>query len=106
MKNTIEKLTEELTPLASLIGNDNLQDVQKRIGDLIVERVGKDLSDYDYYMFYPPDYQDTIDDAFNSIKKKMTKMYSDVMLEVAEKAVEKFKSDAINFVNNMSKPSA
>lgn len=103
--DTLKEITEKLSPLESLIGTDNLQDAQRRIADLIVNRVASDIDAYDCFMFYPGDYHDSIDDAFESVQKKITKMYKDAMLEVAEKAVEKFKDDAVNFANNMSEKS-
>ena len=93
--DTIEKFNDKLSPIESLIGTQNLEDVRKRIGDLIVRRVQEDINTYDSYMFYPEDYTDVIDEAFEKTQKKINKMYQDAMLEVAQKAVEKFKEVAL-----------
>ena len=101
--NKLEEFTAKtLSPFESLIGAENVKDVQKRIADLIVLQVEKDIADYDYYMFYPQDCSDIIQEAFDSTQKKINKMYKDAMLEIAEKAVEKFKNDALEFMDNMS----
>lgn len=100
--DTVKEITEKLSPLESLIGAENVKDVQKRIADLIVDQVEKDIDTYDYYMFYPRDCADVIQEAFDSTQKKINKMYSNAMLEIAEKAVEKFKKDSLEFVDKMS----
>ena len=70
---------------------ENVKDIKKRIGDLIVDRVRSDIKQYDYYLFYPSDYGETIDQAFEKTQKKITKMYQDAMLESAQEAVQRFK---------------
>lgn len=89
---------DNLGALKTLIGDDNVADVQKRIANLIVNAVADDLTHYQSqnYAFYPPDYiQGIIEEAVEESEKKMKKMYKDAMLEVAETAVEKFKQAAL-----------
>lgn len=86
---------ENIAALTKVMGAENVSDVQKRIGDLIVGRVEDDLRHYDMYLFYPGDYKESIEEAFEKVQKKITKMYADAMLDVAEKAVNKFKEVAL-----------
>ena len=91
MYNEVKKTKENLSALECLLDAENVDDVKKRIANLIVERVRRDINDYDYYLFYPEDYSDTIDEAFKKVEKKIKKMYTDAMLEVATESVERFK---------------
>lgn len=93
MRKTVEGIIEQISPLGSLLGAENVKDLQKQIADLIVERVREDINGYDEYLFYPPDHNQCIRDAFDSVEKKITKMYKDTFLEVAQKAVDEIKSD-------------
>ena len=93
--NFVKGTSELLLPLEMLLGKDNVDDVKKRIGNLIVERVASDLRSYDYYLFYPEDYKGAIEEAFEKVNKKIAKMYTDTMIEVAGEAVKRFKDIAI-----------
>ena len=53
MSNVKERIEENLSGLSSLIGKENVEDVKKKIGNLIVDRVAHDIRSYDYYLFYP-----------------------------------------------------
>lgn len=99
MSNVKERIEENLSGLSSLLGQDNVEDVKKRIADLIVNRVESDIRTYDYYLFYPENYELTIDEAFEKVEKKLVKMYTDAMLESAQEAVNRFKDIAITSVN-------
>lgn len=55
------------------------------------------------YLFYPGDYKESIDEAFEKVQKKITKMYADIMLEVAQESVERFKEVALSGVDNVVK---
>ena len=101
MRDFEDQTIENLSALARVIGAENVADVQKRIGDLIVAQVASDIKHYDCYLFYPPDYKGVISNAFEDVQKRMTKMYKDAMLDVAEKAVEKFKEVALASVDKM-----
>lgn len=102
MSNVKEKIEENLSGLSSLLGQDNVEDVKKRIADLIVNRVASDIRSYDYYLFYPENYELTIDEAFEKVEKKLVKMYTDAMLESAQEAVQRFKDIAVASVNDTS----
>lgn len=99
MSNVKEKIETNLSALSSLLGEDNVEDVKKRIADLIVSRVESDIHSYDYYLFYPENYELTIDEAFEKVEKKLVKMYTDAMLESAQEAVQRFKDIATATVN-------
>ena len=74
--------------------------MKKRIGNLIVNRIYDDLKSYDSYLFYPPDYKGIIEEAFESVQKKITKMYKDTMLESAKEAVQRFKDISVAAIND------
>lgn len=89
-----ENIQTNLSALSSLIGEDNVEDIKKRIVDIIVSSVEDDVKYYkkQSYVFYPPDYIKGIaEEAFDEVEKKIKKIYKDAMLDVAEKSVEKYK---------------
>lgn len=87
----VDRIEENLSALERLLDVDTVKDIKKRIGDIIVDRIRKDINQYDYYLFYPPEYSETIDQAFEKTQKKITKMYQDAMLESAQESVQRFK---------------
>ena len=91
-----EKAMEYSGALERLLGAENLESVRKRIADLIVKQVEDDFRSCGEYFFYPPNYECIIDDAIASVEKKISKMYKDASLEIAEIAVNKFKDEAIS----------
>lgn len=97
-----ENIQTNLSALSSLIGEDNVEDVKKRIADIIVSSVEDDVKHYKQhnYVFYPPDYIKGIaEEAFDEVEKKIRKMYKDAMLDVAQRSVEKYKELAISELN-------
>jgi hypothetical protein len=100
VSNFVDKTEQNLSALEGLLGTDNVEDMKKRIADLIVKRVERDINSYDYYLFYPSDYSESIDEAFETVNKKIVKMYKDTMLEVAQKAVDAFKEYSDNAITN------
>ena len=96
----VEKTKEKLSALDNLIGADNVDVVKKKIGDLLIDRVRQDLDCHGEYLFYPGDYEDTIHEAFEKIQKKLTKMYSDAMLETAQESIHRFKDIALSSFND------
>ena len=100
MSNTVERIEENLSALASLLGKENVEDMKKQIANLIVKRVEDDLRHYDYYLFYPSDYQEAIGESFKQVEKKIVKMYKDAMLESAQEAVNRFKDISIATLND------
>lgn len=97
-----ENIQVNLSALSSLIGEDNVEDIKKRIADIIVSAVEDDIKYYkkQSYVFYPPDYIKGIaEEAFDEAEKKIKKMYKDAMLDVAQKSVEKYKELVISELN-------
>lgn len=100
-RDFVENVENKLTPLEILLGMDNVEDIKKRISDMIVSSVGNDISHYQRseYIFYPPDYIKGIaEEAFEEVEKKIKKMYKDAMLDVAERSVQKYKELAIDSI--------
>lgn len=95
MSTVVDRIEDNLSSLDYLIGRDNVDDVKKRVADLIVDRVRSDINHYDCYLFYPPDYKGVIEESFEKIEKKIRKMYTDALLETAEEAVHRFKDIAL-----------
>lgn len=98
--DVVGKIETNLSALDGLLGKENVEDIKKRISDLIVKRVEDDLRHYDMYLFYPGDYKTCIDEAFEKVDKKITKMYADSMLDTAQEAVKRFKDISIASFND------
>lgn len=98
--SVVKRTEENLSALDDLLGKDNVEDIKKRIGDLLVGRISDDMESYDRYLFYPGDYEDTINTAFKKVNKKIEKLYSDAMLECATEAITRFKDIALSSVND------
>ena len=98
--SVVKRTEENLSALDELLGKDNVKDIKKRIGDLIIDRVEDDIRAYNMYLFYPENYNETIDVAFEKVHKKLVKMYSDTMLECATEAITRFKDIALSSVND------
>lgn len=102
MSNLVEKLEANLSALSGLLGEDNVEDIKKRIADIIVESVEDDISYYkkQTYVFYPPDYIEGVaKEALEEVEKKIKKMYKDAMFDVAQRSVEKYKELIIGNLN-------
>lgn len=97
-----ENIQSNLSALSSLIGEDNVEDIKKRIANMIVAAVEDDIKYYkkQSYVFYPPDYIKGIaEEAFDEVEKKIKRMYKDAMLDVAQRSVEKYKELVVNGLN-------
>lgn len=75
-----------------LLGEENIENLKKRICNLILERVKDDLDDYGRYLLYPPDMDDMIDDTYQMVHKKIEKMYKDAVIDVNKDYIEKMKA--------------
>ena len=75
-----------------LLGEENIENLKKRICNLILERVEADLDDYGRYLLYPPDMDDMIDDTYQMVHKKIEKMYKDAVIDVNKDYIEKMKA--------------
>lgn len=97
-----ENVQANLSALSSVIGQDNVEDVKKRIAGIIVSAVEDDIRHYkkQSYVFYPPDYiKGIVEEAFEEVEKKIKKMYKGAMLDVAQRSVEKYKELATSELN-------
>lgn len=100
MNDVVDKIETNLSALSSLLGEEVVENVKKRIGDLIVDQVASDLRSYDMYIFYPGNYESSIKEAYEKVEKKINKMYSDAMLESAKESVQRFKDISISSIND------
>ena len=81
-----------LSALINLLGEENIEDLKKRIVDILVVRVENDLEDCAEWLLYPPDFTEVVNEAFESTQKKIEKMYKDAMLEINKDYIDKMKS--------------
>ena len=82
----------EIGELVSLLGEENVENLKKRITDLIVRRVEDDLDDYGKYLLYPPDICDCINEALDATDRKIVKMYKDAVIEINQNYIDKMKA--------------
>ena len=96
-KTPLENIDDALykNPLMQFIGADNVKKIQDGFANLLLKQIESDLNDYGRYIFYPPDHEEIIEDAFNKVAKKIQKMYEGAMLEVAQRSIEKWKELAM-----------
>lgn len=91
---SIESKIEEANrdnPLLQFLGEENVEDMKKRIVDVIVEQVRDDMHDYREYLINPDDIveclmDDTIDRVQNRVQEKLEKA-------VMERAMKKLGLD-------------
>lgn len=91
---SIEDKIEEANrdnPLLQFLGEENVEDMKKRIVDVIVEQVRDDMHDYCEYLIDPDDIveclmDDTIDRVQNRVQEKLEKA-------VMERAMKKLGLD-------------
>ena len=97
IKEPLERIDDALinNPLMQFIGADNVKKIQDGFADLLLEQVRNDLNDYGKYIFYPPDHEEILNDAFDKVSKKIQKMYEGAMLDVAQRSIEKWKELAM-----------
>ena len=75
-----------------LLGEENIEDLKKKICGLIVERVKSDIDDYGRYLLYPPDMDDMIKDVYQTTCKQLKKMYKDAVIDINKDHIEKMKA--------------
>ena len=79
---SIESKIEEANrdnPLLQFLGKENVEDMRKRIVDVIVEQVRDDMHDYREYLINPDDIveclmDDTIDRVQDRVQEKLEKV--------------------------------
>ena len=88
-----------ITKLVELLGEENVEELKKKIAQLIVDRVEDDMRDYDRYLLYPPDMRGMIKDAMESVDKKVAKMYKDAVIEINQDYINKMKTYMMSQIN-------
>lgn len=99
----LDETLSDITPLAQLLGEERMDKLLDRIANLIFDRVNEDLKQYNYYLFYPANYESIVDEAFERIEKKIQKMYSDAVLENMQKVVSQYKEVTENYIKELNK---
>ena len=84
-----------LNPLMQFIGADNVKKIQDGFAEILLDQIRSDLNNYSQYIFYPPDHEEIINDAYDKVSKKIQKMYENAMLECAQRSVDKWKELAM-----------
>ena len=86
---SIEDKIEEANidnPLLQFLGKENVEDMKKRIVDVIVEQVRYDMHDYREYLINPDDIVECLmDDAIDRVQDRVQEKLEKVVLERAMK---------------------
>ena len=86
---SIEDKIEEANrdnPLLQFLGEENVEDMKKRIVDVIVEQVRDDMHDYREYLINPDDIVESLmDDTIDRVKDRVQEKLEKVVLERAMK---------------------
>ena len=86
---------KEISPIVELLGEERVDKLKDGICEAILEQVKWDLEHWGEYLVYPPDFEHIFGEAYESIEKKLKKIYTDKALEVAQKAVEQMSKGAV-----------
>lgn len=86
---SIEDKIEEANidnPLLQFLGKENVEDMKKRIVDVIVEQVRYDMHDYREYLINPDDIVECLmDDTIDRVQDRVQEKLEKVALERAMK---------------------
>lgn len=99
----MRNLDEPFSALVKLLGEENAEDLKKRLCDLIVDQVEYDMKHYSEYLLYPPDMKDLIKDAMIATRGKVEKMYKDAVIEINQDYIEKMKQYMAQQINSPDK---
>lgn len=94
MGRTIESKIEEANrdnPLLQFLGEENVEDMKKRIVDVIVEQVRDDMHDYREYLINPDDIVECLMD--NTIDRVQDRVQEKLEKAVMERAMKKLGLD-------------
>ena len=73
-------------PLLQFLGKENVEDMKKRIVDVIVEQVRDDMHDYREYLINPDDIVECLmDDTIDRVRDRVQEKLEKVILERAMK---------------------
>ena len=86
---SIEDKIEEANidnPLLQFLGKENVEDMKKRIVDVIVEQVRYDMHDYREYLIDPDDIVERLmDDTIDRVQDRVQEKLEKIVLERAMK---------------------
>ena len=86
---SIESKIEEANrdnPLLQFLGEENVEDMKKRIVDVIVEQVRYDMHDYREYLINPDDIVECLmDDTIDRVQDRVQEKLEKIVLERAMK---------------------
>lgn len=86
---SIESKIEEANrdnPLLQFLGEENVEDMKKRIVDVIVEQVRDDMHDYREYLIDPNDIVESLmDDTIDRVQDRVQEKLEKAVLERAMK---------------------
>lgn len=86
---SIESKIEEANrdnPLLQFLGKENVEDMKKRIVDVIVEQVRDDMHDYREYLIDPDDIVERLmDDTIDRVQDRVQEKLEKIVLERAMK---------------------
>lgn len=86
---SIEDKIEEANidnPLLQFLGKENVEDMKKRIVDVIVEQVRDDMHDYREYLIDPDDIVERLmDDTIDRVQDRVQEKLEKIVLERAMK---------------------
>ena len=86
---SIESKIEEANidnPLLQFLGKENVEDMKKRIVDVLVEQVRDDMHDYREYLINPDDIVECLmDDTIDRVQDRVQEKLEKVVLERAMK---------------------
>ena len=68
-KRTLEGIDEIMisNPLMQFIGAENVKKIQDRFTNILLDQIRDDFRDYSEYIFYPPDHEEIINDAYEKV---------------------------------------
>ena len=88
VKSIEDKIEEANTdnPLLQFLGKENVEDMKKRIVDVIVEQVRDDMHDYREYLIDPDDIVERLmDDTIDRVQDRVQEKLEKIVLERAMK---------------------
>ena len=76
-----------INALIELLGEERVEKLKDQLVCILIERIRDDFDTWDKYLFYPPDYEEIIEQAVKEAEKKIRKMYVDHMVNKAKEKI-------------------
>jgi hypothetical protein len=83
---------EKINALVELLGEERVDKLKDEIIEVLIEKLRDDLESWKGYIFYPPDYEDIINQAIEEAETKIKKMYVDYYVQQATEKFEEYKN--------------